>query len=143
MADSHTLLKNCLYFTANALARDVTRMAEDAFKPTGLSPSHAFLLMIAIELPGSTPTDLAAQLRLAPSTVTRLIDKLLQKGLVEKRSQGKNAFIHPTAKGKKMSRPIGKAWKSLYNAYSSVLGEQNGVNLTRTTHEASEKLKQP
>jgi len=40
MADCAVDIHNCLYFTSNALARVFTRMAERAFRVTGLSPSH-------------------------------------------------------------------------------------------------------
>jgi hypothetical protein len=36
----------CLYFSANALARAITRIAEEKFALIGLSPSHAFLVIL-------------------------------------------------------------------------------------------------
>ena len=142
MAETQHLLTNCLYFTANSLARVITRMAEEAFSPTGLSPSHAFLLILAIEQPGITPGELAGHLHLAPSTVTRLIETLLHKGLVEKSTKGKSAYITPTPAGLALAETMARSWKSLYHRYSEVLGEQAGIDLTGAIHAASLKLEQ-
>ena len=55
MSDRDHLYTGCLYFTAGALARVIGRMADEAFRPTGLSPSHAFLLMTIADEPGIGP----------------------------------------------------------------------------------------
>jgi len=143
VADSKTLLECCLYFTANALARTVTRMAEESFAPTGLSPSQAFLLMLTVESPGVTPSELAARLHLAPSTVTRLADGMVRKGFVERRAHGKSSHIFPTAKGRGMAKAILAAWKDLHHAYSKILGEQEGSDLTRSLHQTCLRLDNP
>jgi len=143
MADSKTLLECCLYFTANALARTVTRMAEASFASTGLTPSQAFLMMLAMESPGITPSELAARLHLAPSTVTRLADGLVRKGLVERRVQGKAAHIHPTPKGLETAGVIASAWKDLHREYSKILGEQEGADLTKAIHQTCLRLDTP
>lgn len=140
--ESNILLTNCLYFTANSLARTISRMADEVFKPTGLSPSHAFLLMLVNERPGITPSELAAKLNLAPSTVTRFVDALKHKGFVTKASEGKASKISPTQAGRDMSETMAKAWKALYHKYSDVLGEQEGRELTATIHEACERLEE-
>lgn len=138
--DSDRLLSCCLYFTANTLARAITRLGEECFKPLGLSPSQAFLIMLALENPGISSGELAACLNLAPSTVTRLADAMVARGLVERRTQGKSASIHPTEQAKELAPKIAAAWKSLHRAYSDVLGEQAGQELTQSIHKASKKL---
>jgi len=140
MADTEKYLSDCLYFTANSLARSITRLAEECFKPVGLSPSHAFLMMLAIENPGVSPSELAGQLHLAPSTVTRLADSLIHKGLLEKSAKGKAVSIRPTNQGAKLGAEIAAAWKALYQAYSASLGEKAGQDLTRSIHLAARKL---
>jgi hypothetical protein len=40
----------CLYYAANARARNVSRLGEDAFARTGLAPSLGFLLKTAHRL---------------------------------------------------------------------------------------------
>ena len=77
MTKSKSILHNCLYFTANSLSRVITRMADDEFRRTGLSPSHAFLMMLVNDNPGIGQKELCEQLHLAPSTVTRFIDALV------------------------------------------------------------------
>lgn len=141
-ADLESLLRNCLYFTANSLARRISALAEEEFRFVGLSPSHAFLLMLVIERPGISQKELSQALHLAPSTVTRFVDLLrLQKGLVERRSEGKSARIYPTPKGLEMQEPVAACWRSLFHRYSEVLGEEQGRQLAREIDRAGELLK--
>ncbi len=140
MTDTESLLHHCLYFTANSLARAMTRMAEEAFGPTGLSPSHAFLLMLVTDNPGIGQKALCEQLQLAPSTLTRFIDKLAYRCYVSRRNKGKASFIYDTKRGKNLEKEISAAWKKLHQNYSKVLGLKCGNDLTYLTSQASQKL---
>ena len=137
---STTILHNCLYFTANSLARAVTRMAEESFRKTGLSPSHAFLLMLVNDHPGITQKELAESLQLAPSTVTRFIDALVYKGLLTRKIEGKASKVSPTGDGQALQASIEAAWKDLHARYAKVLGLREGDALTAMIDAASEKL---
>lgn len=139
MADNCDLLHHCLYFTANSLARSITRLAEEAFRPTGLSPSHAFVLMTAAGSPGIGPGDLAAQLALAPSTVTRFVDALVAKGLLTRVAEGRSARLAATPAGLALLKGVEKSWKRLHMAYSGILGPE-GDRLAADIHTACLKL---
>jgi len=130
MTQCSTYLHNCLYFTANSLARNIGKMADTAFKETGLSPSHAFMVMLVNEQPGISQKELSEHLGLAPSTLTRFADKLVYKGIIERDQKGKIVRIYPTKEGKALAKPIETAWKQLYKDYSAILGEQKGKDLT-------------
>ena len=140
MTESSSILHNCLYFTANSLSRVITRMAEEEFRRTGLSPSHAFLMMLVNDNPGITQTELCRQLHLAPSTVTRFIDSLGYKGFLTRRSDGKISRVYPTDTGEALGEPIAKAWKCLHLRYTDILGPKEGDELTALIDTASNKL---
>ena len=99
MAESKLMLSCCLYFTAGNLARAMNDMANTCFQPTGLNPSQGFALLCVIDEPEIQPSVIAERLGLAPSTITRVIDALRNKGLVEAESGGRTSLISPTKLG--------------------------------------------
>lgn len=133
-------LECCLFFTANSLARVITKMGEEEFASIAMTPSYAFLLTLVIESPGISQKELAENLNMAPSTVSRFVDALDKKRLLRKEGQGRNTFIHPTKKGVALEPQIKSAWTHLYERYSKILGKEHGDVLTRLTAEASLKL---
>lgn len=135
-------LECCLFFTANSLARDITRMGEEEFARIGLTPSYAFLLTLVIDSPGISQKELSQLMNMAPSTVSRFIDALMQRELLDKVGEGRVTYIHPTAKGEQLRKSISEVWSGLYNRYSKILGQQQGDELTRLCLEASKKLQQ-
>lgn len=127
----------CLYYSANALARSLTRMAEDAFSKIGLAPTQAFLLMSANKNPGIQPSELASILMLMPSTVTRTIERLEDKGLVERKFEGKTSHIFPTSSGLSLDGQLNEVWSDLYRRYVHVLGEEKSKTLTAMSYAAT------
>lgn len=116
-------LRNCLFFNANRLSRAVTKMAEEHFAQTGLSPMYGYLIRIVNGSPGITQKLLAAKLYITPSTLTRFIDKLETKKLVERKVQGKTVLVYPTEKGIALEPRIRDASKAFKADYEELLGK--------------------
>ena len=115
------LLHSCLYFTANALAREVTRLADDSFAETGLSPSHAFLVMVAANSPGIGPSELGDGLHLAPSTITRFIEALEHRGFCVANATAAVSLFTPLNRVRHLSlgfKPRGRTSTSTITACS-------------------------
>ena len=132
--------KDCLYFTVNRLGRVITRMAEEEFRRTGLSPTYAFLLMAVYGKEGLTQKELGEILHLMPSTVTRFVEKLEGNGFVSTRQDGRMSRIYLTDKGKEIQQQISECWDSLHERYAKVLGREEGDRLTRHLYEVSVRL---
>ena len=131
---------SCLYYTANALGRAITRMAEEEFAITGLAPSYAFLLMTVGYQPGIKPTGISETMLLKPSTITRLIEKMEGKGFLERISTGRSTEVYLTERGECLIPEIKVAWKNLYHRYADLLGEDMSKQLTTLTFEAVKKM---
>jgi len=133
-------LRECLYFTASRLSRVVTKMAEDEFAVSGLSPTYAYLLMVVYDNEGVSQKELGEILHLQPSTVTRLIEKLISRGLIHKKIEGRNSLVYTTEKGKKLQKTIHESWMNLRSRYADILGEEEGEDLTLRLDQVSNQL---
>lgn len=119
-----SLFKGCLYFTANRFARLMNKMAEEEFTRVGISPTYAFLMMLAYQYPGINQKELSEKLHIAPSTCTRFVDKLVNKGYMNRTTEGKQVLVTLTDSGKALIPEIDKAWNSLYVRYTDVMGKE-------------------
>lgn len=139
-AKDEAFLHNCLYFTTNRLSRAITRMADEAFATTGLTPAYGYLIRLVIGTPGITQKELSEKLYITPSTLTRFIDKLAGKQLVERKVQGKTVLVYPTDKGKEMEPSLREASKQLKAKYEALLGKELAEQLTHDLEKSSEQL---
>jgi MarR family transcriptional regulator, organic hydroperoxide resistance regulator len=130
----------CLYYSSNALARIMTRMADEEFASLGMTTSYAFLIMSINNKPGIQPGEISNEMKLTPSTVTRLIEKMEYRGLLERRSNGKFTEVYTTQKGLEIIPQIKTCWMNLYKRYTDVLGEDKSSQLTSMIYEAVRKL---
>ncbi|KAI3349277.1 MarR family transcriptional regulator [Clostridium botulinum] len=129
----------CLFFTATRLKKIAAKIAEDELKPLGLSPTYVYILLGVKFKSGITQKELSEELHLKPSTITRLIDKLVINGLVERRTEGKLSHIYLTNDGEKIQEDIQKYRLKLHNRYREILGEDYNL-LTKITNDSARIL---
>ena len=140
MKTSDSKYCSCLYFTANALARKVEKIAIESWKKVDLSPSHAYLLMLSLEEPGIQAGQLAEQLQLTPSTVSRLLEKLETKKLVIRAAEGKQTNVYPTQKAKDMRPLLKECIEEANERYSKVLSKEESRQLIKNMTQVADKL---
>ncbi|HET9057718.1 MAG TPA: MarR family transcriptional regulator [Chitinophagaceae bacterium] len=129
-----------MYFSSNALARKMERLATESWKKVDLSPSHAYLLMLVIDEPGIQPSALVEHLLLTPSTITRLIEKLEKKKLVVRTTEGKLTNVYPTPKAKKLLPELHECLNHFYQAYSAILGKEESTRMVSNMNKLVDKL---
>lgn len=115
-------------------------MATESWKKVGLSPSHGYLLLAVLEEPGIQPTALAEQLQLQPSTITRLIEKLEEKKLAVRTTEGKLTNVYPTPKAKELQPKMTECMKDFFGKYAAVFGKEESTKLVQTLASAADKL---
>lgn len=121
MAD---MTENNLFFLTGSLSRKLTNQADEAFATVGLSSSHALLLWLIANNPDIQPSQLANRMQLKPSTITRLVQKLERRELVEKQSEGRAIAIRCTDKGEQLAQEIEQKWEQLIKQQKEKLGDR-------------------
>lgn len=140
MAKTEHILTKCLYFTTTKLQRVLNRWAEEEFSKTGLAPSAAFAVMVVNEHPGMTQNELASVLHLAPSTLTRFVDTLENKGFMKRRKEGRTTYLESTEQGLGLHEVLSQGWKRVWRRYADILGADEGNRLAAEIHRVSEAL---
>lgn len=118
------ILQNNLFFLSSALYRKLRSEANEVFATTGLSYSHALILVLVHKDPEIQPSVLAERMHLKPSTVTRLVQKLETHQLVKKESNGRAISIACTSEGGKVAEEIEQKWHKLVNQKKDELGDR-------------------
>ncbi|WP_226658956.1 MarR family winged helix-turn-helix transcriptional regulator [Pseudalkalibacillus hwajinpoensis] len=140
MQEEEKVLMQCLFFTSNRFARNITKLAEKNFDFSDLAPSYFYMIMVIHGQPNITQKELCQKLSIAPSTSTRFIEKLVKQNLVRKQTSGKQTMISLTEDGEALYVAFRKGLKSLFEDYNEILGKELSMNLSLMLHEASQKL---
>ena len=122
------MFEECLYFNSNALARTVSRIWTDAYKPFDLSPSHAFLLRVVLAKPGLMPRELAKELSLSRSTVTRFLDSLEKRDFLLRKmtaKDGREVHVYPTKKAIQIHKELDQAGGTLSKLMRDIFGQDD------------------
>lgn len=117
-------LHECLFFTAKKMDRILDKLAEEAFKSTGLSPSYGFIILAISENPGITQKEISELLYIAPSTIARFVQKLEQKKYVYTEQSGRNTLAYLTDEGNSLAIEVKKSWDKLHDIFSNTLGDE-------------------
>jgi DNA-binding MarR family transcriptional regulator len=131
---------DCLFFASGAMSRALTRLAEDAYAATGVSPSHGYLVMVVAETPGIALGRLAIAMALDASTITRIIEKLEAKGLVRRSAVGRRRTLALTPDGQALLPRLRAAKAEIERRVHAALGEDHARVITKLTLATGEKL---
>jgi DNA-binding MarR family transcriptional regulator len=130
-----------LYYTTTALSREIASIAETAFLDLGLTPSDAYLIMVVNEKPNVQPTEISERILLAPSTITRMIEKLEKRSIVTRTQEGKYTYVACTAKGKDLYSHILAKWDEIQDSFIRRLGENTVDDLVKRIGDSTHRLK--
>jgi DNA-binding MarR family transcriptional regulator len=116
-----------------AFLRRFHRISEDAARRTGLTPRRHLLLLMIKGAPGgverSTVSELCERLQLAQSTVTELVQRAEEAGLVKRtpaREDGRIAHLTLTAEGERRLVAVHDELRPEREALIRLLGEVDG-----------------
>lgn len=140
MITSKSKFARCLYFSSSALARKIEKLAQESWDRVNLSPSHGYLLVLVLESPGIQPKAISEQLQLQPSTVTRLLEKLEEKKLLVRTSEGKLTNVYPTPKGKELWPKMQECISDFHSKCAILVGEQASVQLAQNMVAVADKF---
>lgn len=138
--DSENMLSGNLFFLTGALSRKLNRQADEVLASVGLSTSHALLLLLIREEPGIQPGSLAEKMYLKPSTISRLVQKLERRKLVERESEGRTTAVACTAQGKELVQQVGERWELLLKGVREELGDRYAEVLSEMISNALETI---
>lgn len=90
---THHFYETCAYFTAARYMRTAESLATQVFRPTGMKPAYAYIMLALEDHHPQTVTDLATTLGYDRSSIYRMIQRLAQRDLVQMTTIGKAATI--------------------------------------------------
>lgn len=134
-------LDSCLFFTVKKLDHLLNKIGEEAFKNVGLTPTYGFILLILGEEDGRFQKDIAQMLHVAPSTLTRFVEKLVNKGYVTTLVEGRTSQVFLTQEGRDALPAIQTAWTKLHDDYEIFLGDPYADELAAEINEAAMIIK--
>ncbi|NBC66349.1 MAG: MarR family transcriptional regulator [Bacteroidetes bacterium] len=131
-----------MHSAANIFSREITRHFDSYFQEFDLATSYVELLIILFERNELSQHDLAEEMKLAPSTITRFVNKLVKRGLVEKKKVGRTAVISLSSEGKELTPTLKQRFENAVNDLEKILGDKYVHTIKELLLHGADQLKQ-
>lgn len=115
---------NTFHSEANTFSRNLTAYFDEKLSEFGMATSYVELILLLKRGGGQTQKQLAENLSLAPSTITRFIEKLAKQNLVEKERTGREVAVKLTDKGVERSDKMSVVYDETVNELKERFGEK-------------------
>jgi len=130
----------CLCHASNVLARSMTKLMDEELAVLNLTSSYAYLLMEVAAQDKINPKKISESLELTPSTVTRLIEKMENRNLLQRKQVGRSTEVSLTKEGKSIMKQIKICIERFEKRYAALIGEELIDKLTKDVYEAAMKV---
>jgi DNA-binding MarR family transcriptional regulator len=138
------MFDHCIYFNTTALARQLEKEWTSAFKPFDLTPPQAFLLRAILDKPGLLQCEYADGMVVSRPTLTRALDGLKVKGLIERRNterDGREQSIFPTNAALLIHTSLNEASARVGKRLKKQLGNEVFADTVNKIRDVSNALK--
>ncbi len=131
-------LEQCINFVLTKAQQAVQQLFKAELAPFGITPGQYAILSCLWDEDGQTPKQLADRLSLDSSSITGILDRVEQKGLIERQPcpRDRRALqVVLTAKGRALEQPVNQA---IIDANKKALVEfeqQDSENLKKYLHQ--------
>ncbi|HEV2353253.1 MAG TPA: MarR family transcriptional regulator [Puia sp.] len=129
-----------LYFAAGALARAVGKLAADCWRPSGLPPSQAIMLLHVIGNCFAFSYFISGDLQVNPSSVTRLADALVAKGYVERFTEDHCTYLSATNKARALEHVLLQCQQAFHDRCTQILGYDRLRAMATSLNLATDKI---
>jgi DNA-binding MarR family transcriptional regulator len=134
--------QGCTNLKLRQLMRRVAAHYDAEVGKTGLKGTQYSLLSYVVKLGPVRPADLAAEMRISPSTLTRNLRPLADAGLVEvlPGADGRSRLVSVTPAGREKRQEAQRRWRVAQEGINEMLGARRVVELHSLLDECMEML---
>lgn len=113
-----------MHSAASSFSREISSHFDSYFKEYDLATSYVELLLFLLNEDEISQNELAEEMNLAPSTITRFVNKLVKKNLVQKKKTGRMAIVTLSNKGYELVPELSDRYDEAVSGLQNVLGEK-------------------
>lgn len=132
MADDITteITRNCLLTRTRRIARVITGIYDEVYRPFGINAPQVSLLVMIARLDSPTRAEIGRQNHQERSTLTRNLQLMMSNGWIHEiphEEGGRKKAITLTKAGRKMLQDIAPAWREAQRRGKALLGESGAA----------------
>lgn len=127
-------LEQCINFTLTKAQQTVQQLFKAELAPFGITPGQYAILSCLWEEDGQTPRQLAERLSLDSSSITGILDRVEQKGLIQRQAvprDRRTLRVVLTDKGRVLEEPVNQAILEANKKVLAKFDEQDLENLRK------------
>ncbi|WP_340103991.1 MarR family winged helix-turn-helix transcriptional regulator [Rhodohalobacter sp. 8-1] len=115
---------NNFHSSVNSFSRTLSSYFDEKLSRFNLATSYIELMILMKENNEVSQKEIAEQLSLAPSTITRFVDKLKKEGYLTKKRDGRNMTIELTQNGRQVSSEMEREYQAAVQEIRGLMGDK-------------------